>query len=317
MTQQVSSKPALSDYLHLHFLVVIWGFTAILGLLLEPLEAPALVVYRTLLSALGLGVVLYIRRQSVQLRASVQWRLIGTGALMALHWIAFFGAARLANASVCLAGMATGSLWTSLLEPLFLRRRIRAVEVLLGGIVMAGLYVIFRFEFDRMAGLLMAIFSAMLAAVFTIINSRFTQRYNALTISFYEMIGAFGTSLLFLLLYLGVNPENRVWTADRLVPESATQWLWLAVLAFVCTVYAYTAAVQLMRKFTAYAVNLTVNLEPVYGIVLAFLVFGERERMTAGFYIGTLVILGAVLLYPWLTTNLTKRKKVPVLPGTE
>ncbi|GAA4458534.1 DMT family transporter [Nibrella saemangeumensis] len=312
MSQHSIGKPDLSDYLHLHFLVVIWGFTAILGLLLEPLEAPALVVYRTLLSALGLGVVLYYRRQLVIPRASVQWQLMGTGALMAIHWIAFFGAARLANASVCLAGMATGSLWTSVLEPLFLRRRIRAVEVLLGGVVIAGLYVIFRFEFDRMAGLLMAIFSAMLAAVFTIINSRFTQRYNALTISFYEMIGAFGAAQLFLLIYMWVSPDQSLWSADRLVPTSATQWLWLAVLAFVCTVYAYTAAVQLMRKFSAYAVNLTVNLEPVYGIVLAFLVFGESERMTSGFYIGTLIILLAVLAYPWLNGRLQRSSAAPV-----
>lgn len=317
MSQQHTGKPVLIDYLHLHFLVVIWGFTAILGLLLEPLEAPALVLYRTLLSALGLGVVLYFRRQLVLPRASVLWRLIGTGALMAIHWIAFFGAARLANASVCLAGMATGSLWTSLLEPLFLRRRIKTVEVVLGAVVMSGLYLIFRFEFDRVAGLLMAIFSAMLAAIFTIINSRFTQRYNALTISFYEMIGAFGTSLLFLPLYLIWSQTETPLSVERLVPVTGAQWLWITTLAFVCTVYAYTAAVQLMRKFSAYAVNLTVNLEPVYGIVLAFLVFGESERMTSGFYLGTLVILAAVLLYPWLNSRLTKQKEIPVVPSTD
>ncbi|MBC8154435.1 MAG: DMT family transporter [Bacteroidetes bacterium] len=296
------TKPALADYLHLHFLVFIWGFTAILGLLLEPLSAPALVAWRTLLAAGGLGVVLAARggatwAQVRNLPLAKCWPLLATGGIIALHWAAFFGAARLANASVCLAGMATGSLWTSVLEPLITRRKIRAVEVVLGGVVLAGLYLIFRFEFDRGAGLAMAVFSAMLASVFTILNSRFTHQYDALVISFYEMVGAFIGSLGFLAGYLALANAPGGWAT--LVPVG-WQWVWMALLAFVCTVYAYTAAVRLLRKFSAFAANLIVNLEPVYGIGLAYLVFGDSERMTAGFYAGTLVILVAVLIYPVL-----------------
>lgn len=297
------NKPTLSDYLHLHFLVLIWGFTAILGLLLEPLSAPALVAWRTLLAAGGLGVVLAVRGGAtwVQVRRmswTERWPLLATGGIIALHWAAFFGAARLANASVCLAGMATGSLWTSLLEPLITRRRVKLIEVVLGVVVLSGLYLIFRFEFDRGAGLVMAVFSAMLAAVFTILNSRFTHRYDALVISFYEMTGAFVGSLGFLGGYLAfVSAPGAL---NTFVP-TGWQWLWIGILALVCTVYAYTAAVRLLRKFSAFAANLTVNLEPVYGIGLAFLVFGDSERMTPGFYVGTLVILVAVLAYPLLT----------------
>lgn len=296
------TKPALADYLHLHFLVFIWGFTAILGLLLEPLSAPALVAWRTLLAAGGLGVVLAARggatwAQVRHLPLAKCWPLLATGGIIALHWAAFFGAARLANASVCLAGMATGSLWTSVLEPLIIRRKIQAVEVVLGGVVLAGLYLIFRFEFDRGAGLAMAVFSAMLASVFTILNSRFTHQYDALVISFYEMVGAFIGSLGFLAGYLAFANAPGGWAT--LVPVG-WQWVWMALLAFVCTVYAYTAAVRLLRKFSAFAANLIVNLEPVYGIGLAYLVFGDSERMTAGFYAGTLVILVAVLIYPVL-----------------
>ncbi|MGA0557547.1 DMT family transporter [Larkinella sp. VNQ87] len=285
-------KTTTADYLHLHFLVLIWGFTAILGLLIS-VSALTLVAYRTLLAALGLAVVLMVQKKMVAIAPADRLKLLATGLVIALHWALFFGAARVANASVCLAGMATGSLWTSLLEPLFFRRRLRLVEVTLGLVVMAGLYLIFRFELDRAVGLLMAVFSAMLAAVFTIINSRFTRRYSALTITFYEMCGAFGGSLVFLGLYLALGLEK----PQALWPQP-TDWIWISILALVCTVYAYSAAVVLMRKFSAFAINLTVNLEPVYGIMLAWLFFGDRERMTTGFYIGTLVILVAVLAYP-------------------
>lgn len=300
-------KPTFLDYLHLHFLVVIWGFTAILGLLLEPLASPALVMYRTLLASLGLAGVLLFRQQGIGVNAADRWRLLGTGALIAIHWLAFFGAARLANASVCLAGMATGSIWTSLLEPLLLRRRVRLIEVVLGVVVMVGLYLIFRFAFDKVIGLLVAIFSAMLAALFTIFNSRFAQRINALTMSFYEMSGAFLTAAIFLIMYQLVlqvsdSPEagRAIDVRAALLPTQPIQWLWLLILSLVCTVYAYTASMSLLRKFSAFAVNLTVNLEPVYGILLAVLIFKDKERMTPGFYMGTLIILAAVLAYPYL-----------------
>ncbi|RRB04845.1 DMT family transporter [Larkinella rosea] len=295
------NRPTTTDYLHLHFLVLIWGFTAILGLLIS-VSALTLVVYRTLLAAVGLGVLLYVQKKMAPVSPGDRLKLLATGLVIALHWALFFEAARVANASVCLAGMATGSLWTSLLEPLFFRRRLRLVEVVLGIVVMAGLYLIFRFEIDRAVGLLMAVFSAMLASIFTIINSRFTRHYPAMTITFYEMSGAFGSSLLFLGLYLafGLEKPSALW------PRPA-DWLWISILAFVCTVYAYSASVWLMRKFSAFAINLTVNLEPVYGIMLAWLFFGDRERMTGGFYIGTLIILIAVLAYPALNRKMDKK----------
>ena len=297
--------PSFRDYLHLHFVVLIWGFTAILGLLLEPLGAPALVVWRTGLAALGLAVVISFRNTSGTLPgAADRWRLLATGSIIAVHWLLFFWAARLANASVCLAGMATSSLWASVLEPLILKRRVKAVEVLMGAVVMSGLYLIFRFEFDKGAGLAVAVTSAMLAALFTIINSRFAQRYDPLVISKYEMLGAFLTSLAVLpflsgLVQIGNGHSTGVVWAD-LLPQRTDQWLWMMLLAFVCTVYAYTAGVGLLRKFSPYMAILTVNLEPVYGILLAVLIFRKSEQMTAGFYAGTLVILLAVLAYPFL-----------------
>ena len=292
-------KASVTDYLQLHFIVLIWGFTAILGKLLQPLDPSAVVLFRTLLAVLGVGVVLLIRKQTIRVSTADCWGLLGTGGLIGLHWVLFFLAARLSNVSVCLAGMATSSLWASFLEPLLLRRRVRPVEVALGAAVMAGLYLIFRFEFDKVVGLTVAVGSAMLSSLFTIINSRFTHRYDALVISFYEMTGALlGAIILWLLVWqlTTTGPGLPV----EFVPQSLSQWFWLLILSMVCTVYAYTVGVSLLRKFSAYLAILTVNLEPVYGIILALLIFGDTEHMTSGFYIGTLVILIAVLAYPFL-----------------
>ncbi|QIP14334.1 EamA family transporter [Spirosoma aureum] len=307
----MSQKPALSDYFQLHFIVVIWGFTAILGKLLEPLDSSAVVLFRTLLAVIGLGVVLAVRGLNLHVSPTDRWRLLATGGIIGLHWVLFFAAARLANVSVCLAGMATSSLWASLLEPLILRRRVQLIEVILGAVVMAGLYLIFQFEFDKVAGLIVAMLSAMLSSLFTIINSRFTQRYDALVISFYEMAGALVAAFA---LWLIVRNTDTM-AVDRVIqyiPETPLQWLWLLVLSLVCTVYAYTVGVSLLRKFSPYMAVLTVNLEPVYGILLAVLIFGNSERMTAGFYLGTLVILAAVVAYPLWTNR--PRKVKPQLP---
>ena len=292
-------KPALSDYLQLHFIVLIWGFTAILGKLLEPLDSSAVVLFRTMLAVLGMGVVLLIRQQTIRVTTGDRWRLLATGGIIALHWMTFFLAARIANVSVCLAGLATSSLWASVLEPLLLRRRVRTVEVVLGAVVLAGLYLIFRFEFDKVVGLAVAVFSAMLSSLFTIINSRFTQRLDAYVISFYEMAGASAGALL-MWLVIRTADSSGSGSIVQYVPETAGQWGWLLVLSLVCTVYAYTGGVRLLRKFSPYMAILTVNLEPVYGILLAVLIFGNAERMTPGFYAGTLVILMAVLAYPML-----------------
>ena len=299
-------KPTLPDYLQLHFIVLIWGFTAILGKLLEPLDSSAVVLFRTVLAVLGMGLVLLVRRQTIRVAPADRWRLLATGGIISLHWVTFFLAARIANVSVCLAGLATSSLWASVLEPVLLRRRVRAVEVLLGAVVLAGLYMIFRFEFDKVVGLAVAVFSAMLSSLFTIINSRFAQRLDAYVISFYEMAGASVGALLMWLVIRAADPLI-AYRVGQYVPNTVGQWGWLLVLSLVCTVYAYTVGVRLLRKFSPYMAILTVNLEPVYGILLAVLIFGNAERMTPGFYVGTLVILVAVLVYPMLNRRLTTK----------
>jgi drug/metabolite transporter (DMT)-like permease len=286
----MSAQP--KHYVLLHIVVLIWGFTAILGLLMTipPVE---IVFYRTIIATLSLGLLLYFWKKPLKLGMRPAVYILLTGCIIAAHWILFFGAARVATASVCLAGMATSSLWTSFIEPFFYRKQVKYYEVALGLMAIVGLYIIFRFEFNHALGLAMAIASAFLASLFTVINSKFTKSYFHYTITFYEMAGAFLFTLLFIPFYSAFISGGQVYW----VP-TASDWMYLLILALVCTVYAYSASVELMKHVSAFAVNLTTNMEPIYGIVLALLIFGEDEQMTPGFYLGTAIILASVLAYP-------------------
>ena len=293
---------SIRDYIQLHFIIILWGFTAILGLLIHvpPLE---LVFYRTFLAAFGLLIIIRYRHLPLHVSRKYVLKFLGTGFIIAAHWILFFGSARASNASVCLAGMATTSFWTSLIEPLVNRRRIKFLEVFFGLIVIAGLYLIFHFEFNHALGLVLALASAILASVFTVINSRFTHTHNHHTISFYEMAGASLLSgMIIPVYYLSTSGD-----LDQIAIPSVSDWGYLLILAFACTVYPFTVSIELMKRISAFIVNLSINMEPVYGIILAFLIFGDKERMNSGFYLGTLVILFSVILYPVIRVWLNKQ----------
>jgi len=305
---------SIRDYIQLHLIIILWGFTAILGLLIyvPPLE---LVFYRTFLAAFGLLIIIKYRNLPLRVSRSYLIRFLGTGFIIAAHWILFFGSARVSTASVCLAGMATTSFWTSLIEPLVNKRPIKMLEVFFGLIVIAGLYLIFHFEFNHALGLVLALASAILAAVFTVINSRFTHSHNHHTISFYEMSGASILSGLMIPLYYLLTSGS----IGGISFPSVTDWGYLVILAIACTVYPFTVSIELMKRISAFVVNLSINMEPVYGIILAFLIFGEKERMNSGFYLGTMVILLSVIIYPLIRvwSNKKKIKKDPYKATTQ
>ncbi len=285
------------DYLLLHFIVVIWGFTAVFGLLITipPVEV---VFFRTLIAAAGLFILLTLKRRSLAINTSRDlFIILGTGTLIAVHWITFFLSARISNASICLAGMATCSLWTSLMEPISKRQKIKLFEVLLSIIAFSGIAVIFNVAFDFLIGLLVAVFSAFIASIFTIINGNLTKKYNPYVITFYEMIGACISILLFFPVYSTYFTDQIIW-----FPEVA-DWIYLVAIAVFCTVYAYSISVELMKRLSAFSINLVVNLEPVYGIILALLIFGDSEEMSSSFYLGTALILCSVLIYPILNSR--------------
>lgn len=217
------------------------------------------------------------------------FKLFGIGIIVAFHWIAFFGAIKIANVSVALGCLATSTLFTSFLEPFFFRKRINIVEVIIGLLIIIGLYLIFRFETRYVAGIIVALSAAFLAGLFTVLNKKMVHHHKASVISFYEMLGGLTCISVFLLTGWGSSPLK--------VP-SLTDFAYLLALGMICTAYAFAVQVNVMKHLSAYIVALTINLEPVYGIIMARFLFGETELMTQGFYIGTTIILISVLGFP-------------------
>lgn len=298
----------VKDYLTLHLIVLIWGFTAILGLLIS-LPSVELVFYRTLIASVGVAGLIYFNKESLVVPSSQIIKIMGVGILISLHWITFFWSARLSTASVCLAGMATTSLWTAFIEPLVNRTKVKWYEVVLGVIVISGLLVIFQFESGYWLGLSVALVSAFLAALFSVLNGRLSQRHTPYQITFYEMLAACLFALVMLPFYTEFAAEGSaiqwVWTG--------WDWLWLLVLGVICTVFPFSVTVELMKRLPVFSINLTMNLEPVYGILLAVFILGESEKMTPQFYLGTLIILVSVLIYPILNYWNKRRKAVRTL----
>jgi drug/metabolite transporter (DMT)-like permease len=236
-------------------------------------------------------------------------KIVGVGVLISLHWIFFFWSARVSTASVCLAGMATTSLWTAFLDPIINQTKVKWYEVALGLMVISGLLVIFQFETGYWLGLSMALVSAFLSALFSVFNGRLTLKHTPYQITLYEM----GAASLFALLFMPIYSEFLNDGAPIQWAWKGLDWFWMLVLSGICTVYAFSVSVELMKRVSVFTVNLTINLEPVYGILLAVLVFGEKEKMTPQFYLGTLIILISVLIYPVLNYWNRRRKSAGVI----
>jgi drug/metabolite transporter (DMT)-like permease len=299
-----SQPPAHStfrDYVQLHLVVLAWGFTAILGKLIT-MPALEVAVWRTGLAAAGLAVIAGMRGQTLRAPRGITLAMLGTGLLIGWHWMLFFLSARIATASVCLAAMPTIMLWSSLTEPLINRSYRWSVGELLMGLVMVGaVWLIYHFEFKHWWGFTVGIASAMLGGVFAVINKQLTPHQPPITICFYQMVGACVGCLLLL----------PVLSSGKGVLPSLSDLLWLLVLSQVCTVGAYVAYLDLLRRMSVFTINVVYNLEPVYGIVLAALIFGERERMSGGFYLGASVIITAVLAMPFVNRRRNAAAETP------
>ncbi|MFD0861240.1 DMT family transporter [Sungkyunkwania multivorans] len=276
----------LKNYLHLHFIVFIWGFTAVLGALIT-IDAIPLVWYRMLMASGFIFIFIYIRKIPLKIPKRVLFGFLFAGLLIALHWLTFFKAIKVSNVSITLAMMSTGAFFTAIMEPFFYKRKVIWYELFFGLVVIFGLLIIFNIEADHTLGIIYGLISAFLSAVFSIINGKFAKEHNASVISFYELLGGMG----FISIYLALNGDFSI----DLFKLPAMDWVWLVMLASVCTAYAFIASVAVMKYLSPYTVMLTINLEPVYGILLAFVVFGEKEQMSHEFYLGAVIILLTVI----------------------
>lgn len=277
----------LKSYFHLHFIVFIWGFTAVLGKLIS-LDALPLVWYRMLIAVSIIFIYIKIRKISLNLSKRLLFGFLFSGLVIAMHWFTFFQAIKVSNISVTLACLSTGALFASVLEPIFYGKKIVLYEVLFGLLVVVGLGIIFKVEGNYIEGILLALTSAFLSAVFSVINGKFAKYNDAAVITFYELLGGVGFFSLYLL-------ASGSFTAE-FFQVSVTDLIWLLVLGSVCTAYAFLASVKVMKFLTPYTVMLTINLEPIYGIILGILVFSESEKMSPEFYIGASIILATVIL---------------------
>lgn len=276
----------VKNYLHLHVIVFIWGFTAVLGKLIS-LDALPLVWYRMGIAVALIGLFIILKRIPLKVvPKQLAWMGIA-GIVIALHWVTFFTAIKVSTVSVALATLSTGAFFTALLEPFWYGRKIIGYEIFFGILVMLGLYIIFNVETQYTQGIIYGLISALLSAIFSLINGKLVQTNKPSIISFYEL----GLGVLFLTAYLGYKSRF----TSSFFEVSVNDWLFLGILASVCTAYAFIASVKVMKFLTPYTVMLTINLEPIYGIILAFVLLGESEKMNPLFYLGALLILSTVI----------------------
>lgn len=285
------------SYLQLHFIVFIWGFTAVLGKLIS-LEALPLVWTRILIAVICVFVFLIFSKKSLQIPIKTMTQFIVYGFVIALHWLTFFHAIKISNISITLACISTGAFFTSLLEPIFYKRKIIWYEVLLGLLVVAGLLLIFSFETKYISGIIVGLTSSALSATFSIMNGKLANKHDSLIISFYELLGGLLVLTVFLIA-LGQFNAN-------VFHFESYDWLWLLILGGVCTAYPFIGTINIMKHLSPYTVMLSINLEPIYGTLLAVVLFTEQEKMTPAFYIGAIIILSTVVL----NTFFKNRKKV-------
>lgn len=277
----------LKSYLHLHLIVFIWGFTAILGALIS-LDALPLVWFRMLFAVGFIGIYIYFKKLSIRITPRVFLQFIFSGLIIALHWFTFFHAIKISNISITLACLSTGAFFASLLEPILYGKKIVYYEVFFGLLVVVGLYIIFNVEGNYLWGMLTALSSAFLSALFAVINSKLVQKHDATVISFYELSGGVIFFTFLLLVTQSFSSDFFMLTTK--------DFIYLMILSSFCTAYAFIASTSVMKFLSPYTVMLTINLEPIYGIILAVLIFEEKEKMSFEFYIGAFIILLTVIL---------------------
>lgn len=271
----------------LHIAVFLAGFTGLLGALIQ-LNEGLLVWYRMLIAVIILGIILWYKKELKSVSKKDIFKITAVGAIVALHWVSFYGSIKYANVSIALVCFSSIGLFTALLEPLFFKRRIDIIELLLGLMAIAGIYLIFSFNPNFLTGIILGIISALLAVLFSIFNKQFVERIPPKTLTLFELGGGWLFLTLILPFYIYLFPS------EKLTP-SLMDWFWLLILAAVCTVWAFELQLKALKKLSPFTNNLIYNLEPVYGIALAFIFLKENKEFGSGFYWGLGIIMLAVL----------------------
>ncbi len=291
------NKLTSNYFLRLHIIVFIYGFTAILGNLIT-LNALQLVFHRMWIAAAAIFIFLLITKRTDFKFDKHAGRILLAGVLIAAHWITFFHSIKISTVSVTLACVSTGAFFGSLIEPIFFKRKIKKLEIVLGLIVIIGLSIIFRFEGDYFWGIITALLSAFLSALFSVINGVLVKGNTPYRITFLEMVG--GCISIGIYLLLTGKFDSSLFTISNI------DWLWLLILGIICTAYAFLESVTLMKHISPFSLLLAINMEPIYGILLAFVFFNEYDTMTPYFFIGAGIILSTVFIDAFARRNQRK-----------
>jgi drug/metabolite transporter (DMT)-like permease len=274
--------------LKLHAAVFLWGFTGVLGRLIS-LNEGLLVWYRILITVVSLYVILRVKGELQLVSKKQRWQLFGIGGLIAVHWCFFYGSIKYSNVSIALTCLSSAGLFTALLEPVMSKKKFIPVEILLGLVGIVGIYLIFHFDPQYKTGIILGLVCTMLSCIFSILNKRQVSYTAPKTMMLYELGGGLLFLTLVMPLYLYVFPTTHIF-------PSKMDMLWLLLLSWLCTILAMDLSLQALQKISAFTQNLTLNLEPVYGIILAFMVYHENKFLSDGFYLGFTLILAAVIL---------------------
>jgi len=285
-------------YFQMHLAILLWGFTGIFGRAIDMSEG-MIVWYRMLFSAIGLIPVLITYKIKLP-PAKETGRILFTGAIVCVHWILFYASIKASNVSIALSCFSSVSLFTALLDPLSKRKKPKLAEIVLGLLVILGLYIIFSVQKIYLNGIILAVLSAFLGALFTVLNKSLTDHHKAEVITFYELSSGFLIFTLLMPLYL-------YFTDTQFEIPDSTNTIYLLILSLVCTSFAFTISLKALKKLDAFTLNLAVNLEPLYSILLAFILFNEYEILNTGFFIGTGIILSSIAAHSWYKWKFEKK----------
>lgn len=292
-------------FAQIHLAVLLWGFTGVLGKAIS-LTAPVLVWYRMIITAAIIAGLVTQRKEWARFARKDLMRTIGIGMLYAVHWVAFYASIKYANASIAMVCLATASVFTALLDPLLNKGKFNTVEILLSFVAVGGVYCIYALQPDDDGsknaminfelGVVLGVIASIISAIFTVLNKPLAEKYPPRTLVFYEM----ASGLIFL---SAIAPFYVAANADAVLVPQGMDYLWIFLLSYCCTVWGQSLAMSALKKLSAFTITLSVNLEPVYGIILAFIIYKENNQLGWGFYLGMGLIFLSLMIQVILILN--------------
>lgn len=276
------------NILQLHFIVFIFGFTSVIGALIS-ISAIPLTIYRMGIAALFLALFIFLYDiKKIKLKRSLIIKILISGIIISLHWITFFYAIKISNVSITVSMMSSAAFLTALIEPLFFKKKFLLHEIVLGITSLLGVSIIFNAELQYINGLIVALVSAILVSVFTLLNSTMVNNNSSITISFYELF----TGFIFSLFYFYLFVEKPLFS----IKLSSQDLVLLLILGIICTSYAFTKSIDLINYLKPFTIMMIINMEPVYAILISLLILGESEYLSINFYIGFIIVLLSVII---------------------